>query len=159
MILDTFSKLETLKKELNAKILAHYYQDPDIQDAADFRGANLALAKQATQTNADIILFCGVHFMCETAKILNPEKQVILPNINAGCSLADSPPPDKFKEWVDFHPDHSIISYINRSIEVKEISDIICTALNAEKMKPEFTLLEDLRIQALIPLEKMFALS
>ena len=142
-----------------AVILAHYYQDPDIQVAADFMGDSLALAKQATQTNADIILFCGVHFMCETAKILNSEKQVILPDINAGCSLADSTPPDKFNEWVDFHPDHTVISYINCSIEVKEMSDIICTALNAEKMKPEITLPEDLRIQALIPLENMLALS
>ena len=108
MILDTFSKLETSKKENNAKILAHYYQDPDIQVAADFMGDSLALAKQATQTNADIILFCGVHYMCETAEILNPEKQVILPDINAGCSLADSAPPDKFKEWVDSHPEHTV---------------------------------------------------
>ena len=159
MILDTFSKLETLKKERNAIILAHYYQDPDIQVAADFMGDSLALAKQATQTNADIILFCGVHFMCETAEILNPEKQVILPDINAGCSLADSAPPDKFKEWVDSHSDHTVISYINCSIEVKEMLDIICTSLNAEKMKPEITLPEDLRIQALIPLENMLALS
>ena len=159
MILDTFSKLETLKKESNAKILAHYYQDPDIQVAADFMGDSLALAKQATQTNVDIILFCGVHFMCETAEILNPEKQVILPDINAGCSLADSAPSDKFKEWVDSYPDHTVISYINCSIEVKEMLDIICTSLNAEKMKPEITLPEDLRIQTLIPLENMLALS
>ena len=121
----------------------HYYQDPDIQVAADFMGESLALAKQATQTNAYIILFCGVHYMCEIAEILNPEKQVILPDINAGCSLANSVPPDKFKEGVDFHLDHTVITYINSLIEVKEMSNIICTSLNAEKMKPEITLPED----------------
>ena len=122
MISDALSKLESLKKERNAVILAHYYQDPDIQDVADFMGDSLALAQYAVKTDADVILFCGVHFMCETAKILNPEKRVILPDMDAGCSLADS------------HPDHTVITYINCSAEVKAASDIICTSSNAEKI-------------------------
>ena len=134
MSLDIFSKLEALKKEQNAVILAHYYQDPEIQDVADFIGDSFALAKQATQVKADVIVFCGVHFMCETAKILNPEKRVVLPDINAGCSLADSAPPDKFKHWINSHQDHTVISYINCSAEVKAMSDIICTSSNAEKI-------------------------
>ena len=133
-IFDTFSKLDSLKKERNAVILAHYYQDPDIQDVADFIGDSLELTQQTTLTNADVILFCGVHFICETAKILNPEKQVILPDTNAGCSLADSAPPDKFKKWIDSYPDPTVISYINYSDEVKALSDIICTSSNAEKI-------------------------
>ena len=115
-------------------ILAHYYQDPNIQDVADFMGDSLALAQYAVKTDADVILFCGVHFMCETAKILNPDKRVILPDKNAGCSLADSAPPQKFKAWVDAHPDHTVITYINCSAEVKAVSDIICTSSNAEKI-------------------------
>ena len=133
-MLDIFSRLEKLKKERNAVILAHYYQDPDIQDVADFMGDSLALAQYAVKTDADVILFCGVHFMCETAKILNPEKRVILPDKNAGCSLADSAPPQKFKAWVDSHPDHKVITYINCSAGVKAASDIICTSSNAEKI-------------------------
>ena len=133
-MLDIFPQLEKLKKERNAVILAHYYQDPDIQDAADFMGDSLALAQYAVKTDADVILFCGVHFMCETAKILNPEKRVILPDMNAGCSLADSAPPQKFKAWVDSHPDHTVITYINCSAGVKAVSDIICTSSNAEKI-------------------------
>ena len=131
---DILTKLENLKMERNAVILAHYYQDPDIQDVADFMGDSLALAQQAKKTAADVILFCGVHFMCETAKILNPEKHVILPDMNAGCSLAESAPADIFKKWVDSHPDHTVISYINCSAEVKGLSDIICTSSNAEKI-------------------------
>ena len=134
MILDTFSKLETLKKEHNAKILAHYYQDPDIQDVADFMGDSLALAQYAQKTDAEVIMFCGVHFMCETAKIVNPDKIVILPDLDAGCSLADSAPPKEFKVWLDRHPNHTVISYINCTAEVKAMSDIICTSSNAEKI-------------------------
>ena len=134
MISDIFSRLEKLKNERNAVILAHYYQNPDIQDVADFMGDSLALAQYAVKTDADVILFCGVHFMCETAKILNPDKKVILPDKNAGCSLADSAPPQKFKAWVDSHPDHTVIAYINCSAGVKAVSDIICTSSNAEKI-------------------------
>ena len=134
MMADIFSRLEKLKKERNAVILAHYYQDPDIQDVADFMGDSLALAQYAVKTDADVILFCGVHFMCETAKILNPDKRVILPDMDAGCSLADSAPPQKFKAWVDSHPDHTVITYINCSAVVKAASDIICTSSNAEKI-------------------------
>ena len=134
MISDALLKLKSLKKERNAVILAHYYQDPDIQDVADFMGDSLALAQYAVKTDADVILFCGVHFMCETAKILNPDKRVILPNMDAGCSLADSAPHQKFKAWVDSHPDHTVITYINCSARVKAASDIICTSSNAEKI-------------------------
>ena len=134
MIADALLKLESLKKERNAVILAHYYQDPDIQDVADFVGDSLALAKYVVKTDADVILFCGVHFMCETAKILNPDKRVILPDMDAGCSLADSAPHQKFRDWVDSHPDHTVITYINCSARVKAASDIICTSSNAEKI-------------------------
>ena len=134
MMADIFSRLEKLKKERDAVILAHYYQDPDIQDVADFMGDSLALAQYAVKTDADVILFCGVHFMCETAKILNPDKRVILPDMDAGCSLADSAPPQRFKAWVDSHPDHTVITYINCSARVKAASDIICTSSNAEKI-------------------------
>ena len=131
---DIFSRLEKLKKERKAVILAHYYQDPDIQDVADVMGDSLALAQHAVKTDAEVILFCGVHFMCETAKILNPGKTVILPDMNAGCSLADSAPKEEFKNWVKSHPDHTVISYINCSADVKAMSDIICTSSNAEKI-------------------------
>ncbi len=132
--MDSFKKIKKLKKELNAVVLAHFYQDPDIQDVADFMGDSLALAQYAQKTDADVILFCGVHFMCETAKILNPDKIVLLPDINAGCSLADSAPPEKFKKWIEKNPDHTVISYINCSADVKAMSDIICTSANAEKI-------------------------
>ena len=131
---DIFSKIQKLKSQRNAVILAHYYQDPDIQDVADFMGDSLALAQYAKKTDADVILFCGVHFMCETAKILNPEKIVILPDLDAGCSLADSAPAEKFRAWLDANPDHTVISYINCSADVKGMSDIICTSSNAEKI-------------------------
>jgi len=131
---DIFSKIEQLKKERNAVILAHFYQDPDIQDVADFMGDSLALAQYAKKTDADVILFCGVHFMCETAKILNPKKTVILPDLDAGCSLADSAPPEKFRNWLKHYPNHTVISYINCSAEIKAMSDIICTSSNAEKI-------------------------
>ena len=123
-----------LKEKHNAVILAHYYQEPDVQDLADYMGDSLALAKYAQNTNADVILFCGVHFMCETAKILNPEKKVILPDLDAGCSLADSAPEEEFRAWTQKYSDHTVISYINCSAQVKAMSDIICTSSNAEKI-------------------------
>tara|TARA_B100001142_G_scaffold143074_1_gene144275 strand:+ start:4153 stop:5070 length:918 start_codon:yes stop_codon:yes gene_type:complete len=132
--MNTISKLLKLKKERNAIILAHYYQDPEIQDIADFMGDSLALAQHAQQTKADVILFCGVHFMSETAKILNPSKTVIIPDMDAGCSLADSAASMEFKSWVQQHSDHTLVSYINCSAEVKAMSDIICTSSNAEKV-------------------------
>ena len=113
--LDLFAEIEKLKREKNAVILAHYYQEPDIQDVADFIGDSLGLAQKAEQTTADIIVFAGVHFMAETAKILNPSKKVLLPDLNAGCSLSDSAPPALFKLFKDKHPDHTVISYINCS--------------------------------------------
>lgn len=132
--LDLFSEIEKLKKEKNAILLAHYYQEPDIQDVADFIGDSLGLAQEAERTKADIIVFAGVHFMAETAKILNPEKKVLLPDLKAGCSLADSAPADRFKAFKEQHPDHLVISYINCSAEIKALSDIICTSSNAEKI-------------------------
>lgn len=132
--LDLFHEIETLKKKKNAVVLAHYYQEPDIQDVADYIGDSLGLAQQAAKTEADIIVFAGVHFMAETAKILNPGKKVLLPDLKAGCSLADSAPSDKFKEFKEQHPDHIIISYINCTAEVKAMSDIICTSSNAQKI-------------------------
>lgn len=127
-------KLQRLKKERNAVILAHYYQNPTIQDLSDFLGDSLALAQKAQKTDADVILFCGVHFMAETAKIVNPTKTVLLPDMDAGCSLADSAPKDEFRKWVDAHPDHFVISYINCTADVKAMSDLICTSSNAVKM-------------------------
>ena len=132
--LDLFSEIEKLKKEKNAIVLAHYYQEPDIQDVADFIGDSLGLAQQAEKTKADIIVFAGVHFMAETAKILNPAKKVLLPDLKAGCSLSDSAPPELFKLFKDKHPDHLVITYINCSAGMKALSDIICTSSNAEKI-------------------------
>ncbi|MDF5707144.1 MAG: quinolinate synthase NadA [Nostoc sp. S4] len=132
--LDLFTAIESLKKELNAVILAHYYQEPDIQDIADFIGDSLQLAKAAQKTSADAIVFAGVHFMAETAKILNPDKLVLLPDLNAGCSLADSCPPEEFAAFKAAHPDHLVVSYINCSAEIKAMSDIICTSSNAVKI-------------------------
>ena len=132
--LDLFAAIEKLKKEKNAILLAHYYQEPDIQDVADYIGDSLGLAQKAAETKADIIVFAGVHFMAETAKILNPTKKVLLPDLNAGCSLADSAPPPLFKAFKDKHPDHLVISYINCTAEIKALSDIICTSGNAEKI-------------------------
>ena len=129
-----FEKIQELKEKHNAVILAHYYQEPNIQDIADFVGDSLELSRKAAGTNADIILFCGVHFMAETAKIVNPDKKVIIPDLDAGCSLADSAPPESFKQWLDKYPDHAVISYINCSAEVKAMSDIICTSANAQKV-------------------------
>ena len=126
--------IQELKHKHNAVILAHYYQEPEIQDLADFVGDSLELSRKAAQTNADVILFCGVHFMAETAKIVNPEKTVVIPDLDAGCSLADSAPVKSFKKWIDAHPDHIVVSYINCSAEVKALSDIICTSANAKKV-------------------------
>src|SRR6187402_1792272 len=132
--LDLFAEIERLKKEKNAILLAHYYQEPDIQDVADYIGDSLGLAQQAEKTSADMIVFAGVHFMAETAKILNPGKKVLLPDLRAGCSLADSCPPDKFAAFKAQHPDHIVISYINCSADIKALTDIICTSSNAEKI-------------------------
>ncbi|SDZ74781.1 quinolinate synthetase [Arachidicoccus rhizosphaerae] len=132
--LDLFAEIEKLKKETNAIILAHYYQEADIQDLADYIGDSLGLAQQAATTDADVIVFAGVHFMAETAKILNPTKKVLLPDLNAGCSLADSAPAAAFKKFREDHPDHIVISYINCTAEVKALSDIICTSGNVEKI-------------------------
>lgn len=132
--LDLFDEINKLKKEKNAIILAHYYQEPDIQDIADYIGDSLGLAQQAEKTNADIIVFAGVHFMAETAKILNPSKKVLIPDLKAGCSLSDSCPPALFRAFKEKHPGHLVISYINCSAGIKELSDIICTSSNAEKI-------------------------
>lgn len=126
------TEIERLRKEMNAIILAHYYQEPEIQDIADFIGDSLALAKKAEATDADVIVFCGVHFMAETAKILNPNKLVLLPDLEAGCSLADSCPAPLLKKWKNEHPDHMVVSYINCSTGVKALSDIIVTSSNAK---------------------------
>ncbi|AEW02565.1 quinolinate synthase [Niastella koreensis] len=132
--IDLFSEIERLKKEKNMVLLAHYYQEPDIQDVADYIGDSLGLAQQAEKTSADIIVFAGVHFMAETAKILNPAKKVLLPDLNAGCSLADSAPAEPFRKFKEQHPDHIVISYVNCSAEIKALSDIIVTSSNAEKI-------------------------
>ena len=132
--IDLFAEIERFKNEKNAVILAHYYQEPDIQDVADFIGDSLALAQKAVQTKADIIVFAGVHFMAETAKILNPSKKVLLPDLNAGCSLSDSAPPALFKLFKEKHPGHIVITYINCSAAIKALSDIICTSSNAQQI-------------------------
>ena len=128
---DLFKAIADLKKDLNAVILAHYYQDPDLQDIADYIGDSLGLSQAAVNCQADVIVFLGVHFMAETAKILNPNKLVLLPDLEAGCSLADSCPPDRFAKFKAEHPDHMVISYINCSADIKALSDIICTSANA----------------------------
>ena len=132
--MDLHQKIIELKKQKNAVILAHYYQVPEIQEVADYVGDSLGLSQKAAETDADIIVFAGVHFMAETAKILNPNKKVLLPDLMAGCSLADSCPPDAFKKLVEAHPDHVVITYVNCSADVKALSDIICTSSNAEKI-------------------------
>ena len=128
---DIFAAIEGLKEELNAVILAHYYQESEIQDVADYIGDSLGLSRQAAATEADVIVFAGVHFMAETAKILNPDKLVLLPDIEAGCSLADSCPRDQFAQFKAANPDHIVVSYINCTAEIKAMSDIICTSSNA----------------------------
>jgi quinolinate synthase len=132
--LDLFEEIKKLKAQKNAIILAHYYQEPDIQDVADYIGDSLGLAQQAEKTTADIIVFAGVHFMAETAKILNPSKKVLLPDLKAGCSLSDSAPPELFKKFKEKYPDHLVITYVNCSAGMKALSDIICTSSNAEKI-------------------------
>jgi len=129
--LDLFAEIKRLKKEKNAVILAHYYQEGDIQDIADYVGDSLGLSQQAASTDADIIVFAGVHFMAETAKILSPGKKVLLPDLKAGCSLADSCPPDVFSKFKEKHPDHIVVSYINCTAELKTLTDICCTSTNA----------------------------
>lgn len=130
--LDLFEEIEKLKKEKNAILLAHYYQDADIQDIADYIGDSLGLAQKAQSTEADMIVFAGVHFMAETAKILNPSKTVVLPDMHAGCSLADSCPAEDFAAFKAQFPNHVVISYINCTSEIKALSDYICTSSNAE---------------------------
>ncbi len=127
-------KILQLKKDKNAVILAHYYQEPEIQEIADYVGDSLGLSQEAEKVDAAIILFAGVHFMAETAKILNPNKKVILPDVNAGCSLAESCPPDLFKKYIEAHPNHIVITYVNCSAEIKALSDIVCTSSNALKI-------------------------
>ena len=133
-LLDLVSEIKSLKQKLNAVILAHYYQESEIQDLADFIGDSLQLSQQAEKTDADVIVFAGVHFMAETAKILNPDKQVLLPDLNAGCSLAEGCPAELLQKFRDRYPGHILISYINCSAAVKAISDIICTSSNAVKI-------------------------
>src|ERR1700750_2179599 len=132
--LDLLAEIERLKRERNAVILAHYYQKPEIQDLADFVGDSLDLSKKAAATDADVIAFCGVKFMAETAKILSPDKIVVLPDLNAGCSLEDSCPPDQFAAFRAQHPDAIVLTYINCSTEVKALSDVIVTSSSAEKI-------------------------
>nr|WP_294774130.1 quinolinate synthase NadA [uncultured Flavobacterium sp.] len=123
-----------LKKEKHAVILAHYYQQPEIQEIADYVGDSLGLSQEAEKVSADIIVFAGVHFMAETAKLLNPKKKVLLPDLKAGCSLADSCPPDIFKKFIEAHPNHIVITYVNCSAEIKALSHLVCTSSNAEKI-------------------------
>jgi quinolinate synthase len=129
--LDLFAEIAKLKKEKNAIILAHYYQDGDIQDIADYIGDSLGLSQQAAKTNAEVIVFAGVHFMAETAKILCPNKTVLLPDLRAGCSLAESCPTEKFIKFKEANPEHIVISYINCTAEIKALTDIVCTSSNA----------------------------
>ncbi len=136
--LDLFAEIEKLKKEKNAIILAHLYQEPDIQDIADYIGDSLGLAQQAAKTEADMIVFAGVHFMAETAKILNPSKKVVIPDLKAGCSLSEGCPPPLFKVFKDQHPDHVVISYINCSAGIKALTDVICTSSNAKIIVESF---------------------
>jgi len=131
---DLKTRILRLKKEKNAVLLAHYYQEPEIQELADFVGDSLELSRKASSTDAKIIVFAGVHFMAETAKIINPDKTVILPDLKAGCSLAESCPPDEFKAFIDAHPGHTVITYINCSAKIKAMSDLVCTSSNAEKI-------------------------
>ena len=132
--IDLVEEINKLRIEKNAIILAHYYQDGAIQDIADFVGDSLALSQKAAEVDADMIVFAGVHFMAETAKILNPDKLVVLPDLKAGCSLSESCPPEAFEPFVKAHPDHTVVTYINCSADIKALSDIVCTSSNAEKI-------------------------
>ena len=132
------SEINRLKKEKNAVIMAHYYQNDDLQDIADFIGDSLALAQQASKTDADILVICGVHFMGETAKILSPNKKVLIPDMEAGCSLADSCPADSFAEFVNSHPDYKVITYVNTSAAVKALTDVVVTSTNAVAIVQSF---------------------
>ena len=132
--MNLIEEIQRLKKEKNAVILAHYYQTSDIQEIADYVGDSLGLSQQAAKTDADIIVFAGVHFMAETAKILSPKKKVLLPDVNAGCSLADSCPPEAFKKLKEVHPKHTVVTYVNCSAEIKAMTDIVCTSSNALKI-------------------------
>lgn len=131
---ELISEIKRLRREKNAVIMAHYYQIGDIQDIADMVGDSLALAQYAAETEADIIVLCGVHFMGETAKILSPQKKVLVPDIEAGCSLADSCPADEFERFVKAHPDHTVVSYVNTTAAVKALTDIVVTSTNAKKI-------------------------
>ena len=133
-MLDLEAEINRLKKERNAIILAHYYQESEIQDIADYIGDSLGLSQQAAETDADVIVFAGVHFMAETAKILSPSKKVLLPDLQAGCSLADSCPPDLFQIFKNQHPDAVVVSYVNCTAEIKTMTDICCTSSNAVKV-------------------------
>ena len=133
-ITDLKEKILALKKEKNAVILAHYYQEEGIQEIADFVGDSLELSRKASQVDADIIVFAGVYFMAETAKIVNPNKKVIVPDVKAGCSLADGCPPDEFKAFLEKYPNHTVVTYINCTAEVKTLTDIVCTSSNAKKV-------------------------
>jgi quinolinate synthase len=135
---DLEAAIVRLKQERNAVLLAHYYQESEIQDLADFVGDSLQLAQAATKVDRDVIVFCGVHFMAETAKILNPARKVVVPDLKAGCSLADGCPPDQFRRFIDQHPGAAVLSYINCSAEVKAMSDLICTSANAVAMARQF---------------------
>jgi quinolinate synthase len=138
--LNVINEINNLKKTKNAIILGHYYISPELQEISDFIGDSLALSQQAASTNADIIVFLGVHFMAETAKILSPNKKVLIPDLNAGCSLADSCPTPDFKKFINEHPDHIVISYVNTTAEIKALSDVICTSSNAKEIVESFPL-------------------
>lgn len=131
---ELIAAINKLRKEKNAVILAHYYQNSDIQEIADFVGDSLELSKKAATTDAQLIVFAGVHFMAETAKILNPDKKVVLPDLDAGCSLADGCPPEEFRAFIQKHPEHVVVTYINCSAEIKTLSDLVCTSSNAKKI-------------------------
>jgi len=135
---DLVNKINQLKKEKNAIIMGHFYQNDDIQDIADYIGDSLALAQQAAKTDADIIVLCGVHFMGETAKILCPDKKVLIPDMEAGCSLAESCPEDAFKAFIDANPNHTVISYVNTTAQIKALTDVVVTSTNAKQIVESF---------------------